>query len=179
MERLLQVGSQISGACLTHVTNFRKPLRLLLQIQSLCGVSLTKCPREDSSLPVLLSLIPKKRQRLLRTWPKLRRSNEQRRKKPASALLPRLRSNKVITGAFKFFFSAAPDASVTGMAHMILREQPSIQFVRSENVTEVANARSCEPKTSVNNEEYLRTEYYKNFHKGHYDLKHFYAAAKK
>jgi hypothetical protein len=77
------------------------------------------------------------------------------------------------------FFSAAPDASVTGMAQMILREQPNIQLVRSENATEVANACSCEPKTSVNNEEYLRTEYYKNFHKGHYDLKHFYAAAKK
>lgn len=69
--------------------------------------------------------------------------------------------------------------SVTGLAQVILRELPNVQLLRSDMATKETDTCSCEPKQSVKSEEYLRTEYYKNFHKGHYDLKYFYAAGKK
>jgi hypothetical protein len=68
---------------------------------------------------------------------------------------------------------------MAGLAQRILREQPNIQFLSSDKVKQVNDMSSSVPDQTEDKEEFLRTEYYKNFHKGDYHRKYFAAAAKK
>jgi hypothetical protein len=71
------------------------------------------------------------------------------------------------------------DASATDLAQVILREQPNVQLVRADKPKKKGDIRPGVYNKPADKEEFLRTEYYKNCHKGAYHSKCFDNAAKK
>lgn len=64
-----------------------------------------------------------------------------------------------------------------GMAQRIFREQSTTQAAKAAKVKNMGDIPKSVPK--VLDEKFLRTKYYKEFHKGHYHSKYFDAANKK
>ena len=60
-----------------------------------------------------------------------------------------------------------------GLAQRILREQANFQLLKSEKVEKVDDLSPTSFNQLMAKEEFLRTGYYKDFHKGYYHSKFF------
>ena len=71
------------------------------------------------------------------------------------------------------------DLACLGLAQRILREQANVQLLKSEKVEKVDDLSPTSFNRLIAKEEFLRTEYYKDFHKGYYHSKFFDEVSKK